>query len=64
MYDADLNWARHSLIPRISSELRAVATKKGTEFLDLQYLFDRHEACSATTVLADATHSPSRVTSE
>ncbi|MFD3330490.1 hypothetical protein [Streptomyces sp. NPDC058701] len=64
MYDADLNWARLSLIPRIASELRKVAIEKGNEFLDLQDLFDRHEVCSSTTLLADVKHSPSRVTSE
>ncbi len=47
-WDADLEWANRSLIPRITDGLRAVAGAAGAEFLDLSAALKGHEACAAS----------------
>ncbi len=47
-WDADLEWANGSLIPRITAGLRAVAAAAGAEFLDLSAALKGHEACAAS----------------
>lgn len=47
-WDADLEWANGSLIPRITAGLRAVAEAEGAEFLDLSAALKGHEACAAS----------------
>ncbi|MFG2603146.1 GDSL-type esterase/lipase family protein [Streptomyces sp. NPDC048514] len=64
MWDTDLNWARDSLVPRISAELKKVAVNKNIDFLDLKDAFQGKEVCSKFSSLVDATHLPSSKTSE
>lgn len=47
-WDADLEWAAKSLVPRITAGLRAVAGAAGAEFLDLSEAMKGHEACAAS----------------
>ena len=46
MWNADLDWARDTFVPRVSDELRAVADAEKVEFLDVRDLLQGHEACS------------------
>ncbi|MFD8376401.1 GDSL-type esterase/lipase family protein [Streptomyces sp. NPDC059688] len=64
MYDEDLNWARDSLVPQLSANLRHVADTHGAEFLDLQNALQGHEVCAKGTAKADLQHAPSKATSE
>ncbi|MBM0257624.1 GDSL-type esterase/lipase family protein [Micromonospora sp. 4G55] len=64
MWDTDLNWARDILVPRLSANLRQVASNKGVEFLDLQNFLQGREVCSKTTTLNDGLQLPSSATSE
>ncbi|MEY9871402.1 hypothetical protein ABH931_000867 [Streptacidiphilus sp. MAP12-33] len=63
-WDGDLDWARDTLIPEISSGLRSVADAKGVQFLDLQNALQGHEVCSSSAQLATSTQAPSAATSE
>lgn len=63
-YDSDLDNARDRLVPRLDSELRAVAEAGGAQFLSLRDVLQGHEMCSRSTRLADAANPPSAVTSE
>ena len=45
-WDADATWARDSLVPQISDNLRTVATANGAEFLDYRDAFQGNENCS------------------
>lgn len=56
-WNEDSDWARDSLVPQISSNLRNVAASKGVEFLDLQDLLQGREVCARTT--SHVTSSPS-----
>lgn len=49
-WDADLDWANGSLVPRIADALRAEAVAAGVEFLDLTDAMKGHEACAASAV--------------
>ena len=51
-WNADADWARDSLVPQISSELRSVAATAGVEFLDYQDAFQGNENCSVDAVRA------------
>jgi lysophospholipase L1-like esterase len=64
MYDADLNWARDGLMPRLTAGLRSVAQAHGTDFLDLSDALQGREVCSRNSQMADSTHKPSAVTSD
>lgn len=48
-YDADLDWARDSLVPQISSNLKSVAASKGVQFMSLQDAFQGREACATAS---------------
>jgi lysophospholipase L1-like esterase len=56
-WNEDSDWARDSLVPQISSNLRSVAASKGVEFMDLQNLLQGREVCAVTT--SHVTSSPS-----
>ena len=63
-YDADLTWARDSLVPQIANALHAVAASRGVEFLDLQDALQGREVCSKRTQLAAPSSPPSPRLSE
>ncbi|WP_051063440.1 GDSL-type esterase/lipase family protein [Ilumatobacter nonamiensis] len=49
-WNDDATWARDSLVPQISDNLRAVAAANGTEFLDFRDAFQGNENCSKQAV--------------
>ncbi len=59
VWDADATWARDTLVPMLSDNLRAVSLRTGVEFLDLRDLFEGHEVCRTGT-----TRSPNPATAE
>jgi hypothetical protein len=63
-YDADLNWARNSLVNQISDGLRFVATSERVEFLDLRDSLQGREVCATASRQATLTDPPSGETSE
>lgn len=62
MFDADLNWARDSLVPALSSRIGEIAQGNRADFLDLSDAFQGHEACSKSTRVADAQNRPTSAT--
>ena len=48
-YDADLNWARDSLVKQISDGLKYVAISEGAEFLDLRDSLQGREVCATAS---------------
>ncbi|MFG2441204.1 GDSL-type esterase/lipase family protein [Streptomyces sp. NPDC048508] len=64
MYNADLDWARNVLMPKITAELKTVAKINKTEFLDLSDALAGREVCAKSTQLADSTHPPLATKSE
>ncbi|MGP3983314.1 GDSL-type esterase/lipase family protein [Streptomyces sp. KR80] len=63
-WDADADWARDSLVPQIASGLKAVATAKGAQFLDLRDMLQGREVCSTATRHATAGQPPSPTAGE
>jgi GDSL-like Lipase/Acylhydrolase family len=63
-YDADLNWARNSLVNQISRGLMFVAASKHVEFLDLRDSLQGHEVCATAAKQATLTDPPAAATSE
>jgi hypothetical protein len=63
-YDADLNWARDSLVSQIANGLLYVAAVKGVEFLDLRNSLQGREVCGKDARQATLTDPPSGSTSE
>jgi hypothetical protein len=63
-YDADLNWARNSLVNQISRGLQFVAAFKNVEFLDLHNSLQGHEVCATAAKQATLTDPPAASTSE
>jgi hypothetical protein len=63
-YDADLNWARDSLVKQISDGLKYVAISEGAEFLDLHDSLQGREVCATASRQATLTDPPSGSTSE
>lgn len=63
-YDADLNWARDSLVNQIANGLRYVAAASGVEFLDLRDSLQGREVCATASRQATLTQPPSASTSE
>ncbi len=47
-WNVDANWARDSLVPQISDNIKAVAEGRGAEFLDLSDALDGREVCSTS----------------
>ncbi|WP_370415690.1 GDSL-type esterase/lipase family protein [Streptomyces fradiae] len=62
-WNLDSDWARDSLVPQIANRLKAVATAKGAQFLDLRDMLQGREVCAkaskqvTSTVPASATSS-------
>jgi hypothetical protein len=50
--DADSDWARTSVVPRITEMLRGAASQTGVSFLDMQDAFAGHELCADTAAQA------------
>jgi len=63
-YDADLNWARDSLVKQISDGLRFVAASDKAEFLDLRDSLQGREVCATASRQATLSDPPSGSTSE
>jgi len=63
-YDADLDWARSSLVSQISDGLSYVAGVKGVEFLDLRNSLQGREVCATASRQATVNQPPSGETSE
>ena len=63
-YDADLNWARDSLVNQIADGVRFVAAKAGAEYLDLRDALQGREVCATASSQATLTSPPSGATSE
>jgi lysophospholipase L1-like esterase len=63
-YDADLNWARDSLVNQIANGLRYVAAASGVEFLDLRDSLQGREVCATASRQATLMQPPSASTSE
>jgi hypothetical protein len=63
-YDADLDWARDSLVNQITNGLLYVAAFKGVEFLDLSNQLRGHEVCAKDAKQATLTDPPVGSTSE
>ena len=60
--DADSDWARDELVPRLSEVLQQVAAAEGAQFLDLQDALQGREVCAAGAVVSDG--SPEDTTDE
>jgi hypothetical protein len=63
-YDADLDWARLSLVNQIANMLRGVAAERGVEFLDLRQALAGREVCAKGVRLATPMAPASAATSE
>ncbi|WP_371648006.1 MULTISPECIES: glycosyl hydrolase family 18 protein [unclassified Streptomyces] len=57
--DTDSDWARDSVVPRISSMLRAAAGTAGAKFLDVQNAFAGHELCAKSAEQATSANNNS-----
>ena len=63
-YDADLDWARDSLVNQITNGLLYTAAYKGVEFLDLHNQLQGHEVCATASRQATLGEPPTGSTSE
>jgi len=63
-YDTDSDWARDTVVPLISDNLKAAALDRGAQFIDLRDAFQSREICATTTALAGPTSPPSPTTSD
>ncbi|MEU7026344.1 GDSL-type esterase/lipase family protein [Streptomyces sp. NPDC046275] len=63
-WDLDSNWARDSLVPQIANRLKAVATAKGAQFLDLRDMLQGREVCAKASKQVSSTVPASANTSE
>ncbi|MFF8598364.1 GDSL-type esterase/lipase family protein [Streptomyces sp. NPDC015232] len=63
-WDLDSNWARDSLVPQIANRLKAVATAKGAQFLDLRDMLQGREVCAKASKQVSSTVPASASTSE
>ncbi|MFG2333136.1 GDSL-type esterase/lipase family protein [Streptomyces sp. NPDC048604] len=63
-WNKDSDWARDSLVPQISNRLRAVATAKGAQFMDLRDMFQGREVCAKASQQVSSTVPASATTSE
>jgi hypothetical protein len=63
-YDADLDWARDSLLTQIDNGIRFVAAERGVEYLDLHEALQGREVCATASSQATLTSPPSGATSE
>jgi hypothetical protein len=63
-YNADLDWARDSLVNQITNGLLYTAASKGVEFLDLHNQLQGHEVCATASRQATLGEPPTGSTSE
>ena len=63
-YNADLDWARDSLVTQITNGLLYTAVAKGVEFLDLRNQLQGHEVCATASRQATVEQPPTGSTSE
>ncbi|GAA3389326.1 GDSL-type esterase/lipase family protein [Streptomyces roseoviridis] len=63
-WDKDSDWARDSLVPQIAGRLKAVATAKGAQFMDLRDMLQGREVCAKASKQVSATVPASAATSE
>ncbi len=63
-YDVDLTWGRDSASKQIGGVVKAAATARGVELIDLADAFAGHEFCAKTTSLVDPFTPPSATGSE
>ena len=62
-YDADFNWAKNVGTPLIVDSMRAVASEKGVQFLDVRDSLNGHEVCHRNSSLVGSS-GPNPVTHE
>ena len=62
-YDADFNWAKNVATPLIVDSMRAVASEKGVQFLDVRDTLNGHEVCHRNSSLVGSS-GPNPVTHE
>ncbi|HEY9372043.1 GDSL-type esterase/lipase family protein [Streptomyces sp.] len=63
-WNLDSDWARDSLVPQVSDRLRAVATAKGAQFMDLRDMLQGREVCAKASKQVTSTVPASASTSE
>ncbi|MGI5446215.1 GDSL-type esterase/lipase family protein [Streptomyces sp. CA-243310] len=63
-WNRDSDWARDALVPQISDRLRAVATAKGVQFLDLRDMMQGREVCAKASRQVTSSSAASARTSE
>lgn len=63
-FDADLNWARDSLVKQIGAMLRGVARERRVRYLDLTDALQGREPCGKDSGLVTAKQAPNGRTSE
>ncbi|MFJ7069966.1 GDSL-type esterase/lipase family protein [Streptomyces sp. NPDC101115] len=63
-WNRDSDWARDSLVPQIANRLKAVATAKGAQFMDLRDMLQGREVCAKASKQVSSTVPASATTSE
>ncbi|MFI8826151.1 GDSL-type esterase/lipase family protein [Streptomyces sp. NPDC053431] len=63
-WNLDSDWARDSLVPQIANRLKAVATSKGAQFMDLRDMLQGREVCAKASKQVTSTVPASAATSE
>ncbi|MFI9117405.1 GDSL-type esterase/lipase family protein [Streptomyces venezuelae] len=63
-WNADSDWARDSLVPQLADRLKAVATAKGVQFMDLRDALQGREVCAKASRQVTSTAPASGTTSE
>ncbi|MFF6773383.1 GDSL-type esterase/lipase family protein [Streptomyces sp. NPDC012637] len=63
-WNLDSDWARDSLVPQIANRLKAVATAKGAQFMDLRDMLQGREVCAKASKQVSSTVPASATTSE
>ncbi|AXE23692.1 hypothetical protein C0216_09650 [Streptomyces globosus] len=63
-WNRDSDWARDSLVPQIANRLKAVATQKNVQFLDLRDMLQGREVCAKASKHVTSTAPASAKTSE
>ncbi|WMX44301.1 GDSL-type esterase/lipase family protein [Streptomyces roseicoloratus] len=63
-WNRDSDWARDSLVPQIANRLKAVATAKGAQFMDLRDMMQGREVCAKASKQVSSTVPASATTSE
>ncbi|MEV5971615.1 GDSL-type esterase/lipase family protein [Streptomyces sp. NPDC051921] len=63
-WNLDSDWARDSLVPQIANRLKAVATSKGAQFMDLRDMLQGREVCAKASKQVTSTVPASASTSE